>query len=82
MAGKAQPGTNESVVVETVDGGLYFNCRNYVAPKRRAYARSSDSGDTFTEFGLRGRPHRTDLSGEYGAVYGRESTRQEPYLVL
>ncbi len=51
MAGKAQPGTNESVVVETVDGGLYFNCRNYVAPKRRAYARSSDSGDTFTEFG-------------------------------
>ena len=49
--GKAQPGTNESVVVETVDGGLYFNCRNYVAPKRRAYARSSDGGDTFTEFG-------------------------------
>ena len=51
IGGKAQPGTNESIVVETVDGGLYFNCRNYVAPKRRAYARSSDSGDTFTEFG-------------------------------
>ena len=51
IGGKAQPGTNESVVVETVDGELYFNCRNYVAPKRRAYARSSDSGDTFTEFG-------------------------------
>ena len=51
ISGKAQPGTNESVVVETADGGLYFNCRNYVAPKRRAYARSSDSGDTFTEFG-------------------------------
>ncbi len=50
-AGKAQPGTNESVVLETVDGGLYFNCRNYVPPKRRAYARSDDNGDTFTEFG-------------------------------
>lgn len=51
MGGKAQPGTNESVVVETVDGGLYFNCRNYVAPKRRAYARSGDGGTTFTTFG-------------------------------
>jgi len=51
IAGKAQPGTNESVVVETVNGELYFNCRNYVAPKRRAYAWSADGGDTFTEFG-------------------------------
>ncbi len=51
IAGKAQPGTNESVAVESVDGKLYFNCRNYVAPKRRAYAWSSDGGDTFTELG-------------------------------
>lgn len=51
IGGEAQPGTNESVVVQTADGDLYFNCRNYVAPKRRAYAWSSDGGDTFTEFG-------------------------------
>lgn len=47
----AQAGTNESVVIETVDGRLYLNCRNYVAPKRRAFACSDDNGDTFSEFG-------------------------------
>ncbi len=51
IGGKAQPGTNEAVVVETVNKELYFNCRNYVPPKRRAYAWSTDGGDTFTEFG-------------------------------
>lgn len=51
IGGIAQPGTNESVVVETVEGALYLNCRNYVAPKRRAYAWSTDGGDIFTEFG-------------------------------
>ena len=51
LGGIAQPGTNESVIVQTIDGSLYFNCRNYVGEKRRAYAWSSDNGDTFSQFG-------------------------------
>lgn len=51
IGGIAQPGTNESVIVQTSDGALYFNCRNYVAPKRRAYAWSNDNGDSFSQFG-------------------------------
>lgn len=51
LGGSAQPGSNESAVVETVDGLVYLNCRNYRPPKRRAFAWSRDRGDTFTEFG-------------------------------
>ena len=51
IGGVAQAGTNESVIVETVDGRLYFNCRNYSGAQRRAYAWSRDNGDAFDEFG-------------------------------
>lgn len=44
-------GTNECCIVETRDGSLYLNCRNYREGKRRAYARSYDNGQTFTDFG-------------------------------
>ena len=51
IGGVAQPGTNESVIVQTVDGALYFNCRNYVGEKRRAYAWSYDDGESFPKYG-------------------------------
>ena len=51
IGGIAQTGTNESVVVETSDESLYFNCRNYVGEHRRAYAWSHDGGITFSESG-------------------------------
>lgn len=51
IGGVTQAGTNESVVVQTVDSALYLNCRNYVGAKRRAYARSFDNGNTFSQFG-------------------------------
>lgn len=52
IGGVTQPGTNESVIVETINRSLYFNCRNYVGAKRRAYAWSYDNGETFKDFGL------------------------------
>lgn len=51
IGGIAQPGTNESTVIQTIDSSLYLNCRNYDGEKRRAYAWSYDNGETFTEFG-------------------------------
>ena len=51
IGGVAQPGTNESAIVQTVSGALYFNCRNYVGEKRRAYAWSDDNGSSFSQFG-------------------------------
>ena len=51
IGGSAQTGTNESVVVETTDGSLYLNCRNYVGERRRAFAWSYDGGTTFPETG-------------------------------
>jgi sialidase-1 len=51
IGGIAQAGTNESVAVQTSDGRLYLNCRNYLGEKRRAYAWSDDNGDTFSDFG-------------------------------
>ncbi len=51
IGGIAQPGTNESTVIQTTDGSLYLNCRNYVGEKRRAYAWSYDNGETFNDFG-------------------------------
>ena len=51
MGGSAGEGTNESAVVETADGTLYLNCRNYrdTARNHRAYAWSSDGGETFPD---------------------------------
>ncbi len=40
-------GTNESVAVETVDGGVYLNCRDEARRGRRIVARSHDGGLTF-----------------------------------
>ena len=51
IGGVAQTGTNESSVVETTDGALYLNCRNYVSARRRAYAWSHDGGLSFPRTG-------------------------------
>ncbi len=51
IGGIGQAGTNECVIVETMNDALYLNCRNYVGDKRRAYTWSYDSGETFTDFG-------------------------------
>lgn len=51
IGGVAQAGTNESKVVQTIDGALYLNCRNYVGDHQRAYAWSYDDGTSFTESG-------------------------------
>ena len=48
IGGVAGDGTNECAAVETVDGAIYLNCRNYVGAKRRAYAWSYDGGLTFS----------------------------------
>jgi len=41
--------TNECEAVETVDGSLYLNTRNNFGRKRRAYARSRDGGQSWSE---------------------------------
>jgi sialidase-1 len=51
IGGRAQAGTNECMAVETLDGAIYLNCRNYRGAKRRAYAWSRDGGMCFTESG-------------------------------
>lgn len=51
IGGIAPAGTNESQVVETSDGSLYFNCRNYVGERRRAYSWSNDGGVSFHDHG-------------------------------
>jgi sialidase-1 len=51
IGGIGQHGTNECVVVETMNNALYLNSRNYIGDKRRAYAWSYDNGETFTDFG-------------------------------
>ena len=48
IGGIVDEGTNECCVVETADESLYINCRNYRGDKRRAGARSVDSGGSFT----------------------------------
>jgi len=50
IGGTVDIGTNECTVVETVDGAIYINCRNYVGEKRRAVAWSHDQGASFTGF--------------------------------
>ena len=47
IGGVVDEGTNECAVIETADGSLYINCRNYRGEKRRASARSIDGGDSF-----------------------------------
>ena len=49
IGGSTQNGTNECAVVETVDGLLYLNSRNYVGEKRRVGSWSYDQGDSFQE---------------------------------
>lgn len=51
IGGVAQAGTNECVIVQTIEGSLYLNCRNYVRPQRRAYAWSYNNGSSFEKFG-------------------------------
>jgi len=55
IGGIVDVGTNECAVVEAENGAVYINCRNYIPPKRRAYAWSEDGGLTFGE-------HRWDES--------------------
>jgi sialidase-1 len=50
IGGIVEVGTNECAVVETVDGGVYLNARNYVGSKRRAVTRSYDGGESWVEF--------------------------------
>lgn len=47
IGGIVDEGTNECAAVETADGSLYVNCRNYRGEKRRASARSGDGGESF-----------------------------------
>jgi len=55
IGGIVDEGTNESIVVQTIDGSLYINCRNAKYPEgckgeiRRAYAWSQDNGITFSK---------------------------------
>jgi len=51
IGGIVDVGTNECAVVETRDGSIYINCRNYSGDKRRAIAWSQDQGNTFAGFG-------------------------------
>jgi sialidase-1 len=50
IGGIVDEGTNECAAIETADGEVYINCRNYVGDKRRAVAWSSDEGESFTRF--------------------------------
>jgi len=49
IGGIVDEGTNECAIIETADGSLYINCRNYRGEKRRASARSVDGGDSFAQ---------------------------------
>lgn len=51
IGGRAGQGTNECNVVQTVDGALYLNSRNYVGEQRRATAWSNDEGNSFEQIG-------------------------------
>ena len=50
LGGDVPEGTNECAVVQTVDGDLYINSRNYTGDKRRASAWSRDGGASFGDF--------------------------------
>ena len=48
VGGVVEEGTNECAVVQTTDGAIYINCRNYRATNKRAYAWSKDDGESFS----------------------------------
>ena len=50
IGGVVPEGTNECAAVETADGAVYLNCRNYRGAKRRAVAWSRDGGESFAAF--------------------------------
>jgi sialidase-1 len=52
LGGSAQPDTNECAVVELKDGSLLLNMRSYHGRNRRALARSTDGGLTWTDAGF------------------------------
>jgi len=47
IGGIVEKDTNECAVVETLDGGIYVNCRNYPEARPRAGAWSVDRGESF-----------------------------------
>lgn len=49
IGGSVIPGTDECAVVETVNGAIYINCRNYSGSNRRVVAWSDDQGATFAQ---------------------------------
>lgn len=52
LGGVLGPRTNECTAVELEDGSVYLNMRSYHKKARRAVARSSDGGASFTEVEL------------------------------
>jgi sialidase-1 len=52
LGGSAQTETNECAVVELNDGSLLLNMRSYHGRNRRALARSTDGGNTWTDAGF------------------------------
>ncbi|MEZ5355131.1 MAG: sialidase family protein [Bryobacteraceae bacterium] len=52
LGGSAQTETNECAVVELNDGSLLLNMRSYHGRNRRALARSTDGGLTWTDAGF------------------------------
>ena len=48
MGGQLGPGCDESIAVQTADGGLYLNCRNKAEVGFRVFGRSTDGGLTFS----------------------------------
>ena len=49
-SGLVQAGTGEACVVETVDGSILLNSRQYHGREQRGLAWSYDGGETFTDF--------------------------------
>ena len=47
IGGIVDEGTNESAIVETVDGALYINCRGHGPGHSRSVAWSQDGGESF-----------------------------------
>jgi len=49
IGGSMDAGTDECTVVETVNGAVYINCRDYAGANRRAVAWSYDQGASFEQ---------------------------------
>jgi sialidase-1 len=52
LGGETPTGNNECQIVELRDGSLLLNMRNYSGANRRGVARSTDGGDTWSDFAL------------------------------